>query len=773
MNRTNALDQDAPTLSDLDPQVTFLSKVTSDGHVASESYGTWDGTIPATYKSDLSDAAKWGDPNLSPTGSAGGNVTYWFDTNSQWSTDVEQPAFESALALWSALANITFSEATDAANANVTFVRGTDGAYQQFGDGTQASTVGATVMSTPAAGSLISIDTRQPTFGPITTSFTKNGGDPYNTMVHEIGHMLGLGHSGPYNSNVNAFTQQYSVYDNYLWSIMSYIEPTDAKAKYFGDYPVTGTSWGTDSDSGRDFVPTTPMIADILAIQRLYGAPQPGGALTDGGQTFGFNCNVAGPAGKYFDFDINTHPVVTIWDGGTGNKLDLSEFSADAVINLAPGTFTSCNGMVNNIGIALGTIIESVVGGSGNDRINGDAGGGILDGGAGDDAITSSSSLNQVLGGIGDDRLLLSSDYNNISGGDGNDQLQVVGAGNIVHGDGGNDSLIASHGANQLHGGAGDDTYFLDNASDAVFENPNEGIDTVHASVHFRLSDNVENLVLQGSADLQGYGNDLGNTLTSNDGRDFLAGGPGNDIYFVNNTGQVVFENPNEGNDTVFSTDHFRLAANVENLWLQDRPSGGGGDNLQGYGNELENQLYGNSGNNLLNGGVAADGMFGSLGDDVYFADNIADAAIEKPDEGNDTVLSLVDFRLADDVENLVLQGSADLQGYGNAESNALFGNGGNNLLDGGAGPDTLTGGGGNDVFLFRVGQASGDTITDFAGSSAAAGDALMFVGYGAGATFTNIDATQWQVNYNGGSAHEIITFMNGAAIVPSDFVFA
>jgi len=39
---------------------------------------------------------------------------------------------------------------------------------------------------------------------------------------------------------------------------------------------VTGTSWGKDSASGYDFVPTTPMVVDILAIQRLYGAPTSG-----------------------------------------------------------------------------------------------------------------------------------------------------------------------------------------------------------------------------------------------------------------------------------------------------------------------------------------------------------------------------------------------------------------------------------------------------------------------------------------------------------------
>jgi hypothetical protein len=60
----------------------------------------------------------------------------------------------------------------------------------------------------------------------------------------------------------------------------------------------------------------------------------------------------------------------------------------------------------------------------------------------------------------------------------------------------------------------------------------------------------------------------------------------------------------------------------------------------------------------------------------------------------------------------------------------------------------------------------------DFAGNAALAGDSLKLVGYGAGATFTNIDATHWQINYNGGALHEVIAFMNGAAIDVSDVVF-
>ena len=55
--------------------------------------------------------------------------------------------------------------------------------------------------------------------------------------------------------------------------------------------------------------------------------------------------------------------MISIWDGGTNNTLDLSGWSTPATINLNPGTFSSANGQVNSIGIAFGTIIETAIGG--------------------------------------------------------------------------------------------------------------------------------------------------------------------------------------------------------------------------------------------------------------------------------------------------------------------------------------------------------------------------------------------------------------------------
>jgi serralysin len=231
----------------------------------------------------------------------------------------------------------------------------------------------------------------------------------------------------------------------------------------------------------------------------------------------------------------------------------------------------------------------------------------------------------------------------------------------------------------------------------------NDDTGTITSAVSYTLGPNDLNLILTGTADLQGYGNAVNNVIDGNSGNNLIDGGPGadsmfghagNDTYFVDNTGDGVVENPNEGNDTVFSSVNYTLSANVENLVLQ------GSADLQGYGNAGTNVIYGNAGNNLIDGGAGADLMVGGAGNDTYFVDNTSDAAFESPNQGNDTVFSTANYGLAADVENLVLQGTADLQGYGNNQANVLYGNSGNNLLNGAGGADLMVGGAGNDVYF-------------------------------------------------------------------------
>jgi endoglucanase len=340
--------------------------------------------------------------------------------------------------------------------------------------------------------------------------------------------------------------------------------------------------------------------------------------------------------------------------------------------------------------------------------------GGNYNGTSGADSFSATANQRQAFGNDGDDQLYFIGNQNLLSGGNGNDTLRVDGANNSLYGDAGNDSLAASGGSNQLFGGTGNDAYIVDNTGDGVVENAGEGIDTVYATAHFRLAVNVENLVLQGSADLQAYGNGQSNALYGNSGNnilnggigaDAMFGGAGNDVYFVDDAGDGVFENSGEGSDTIFSTAHFRLSANLENLVLQ------GNADLQGYGNGQANALYGNVGNNLLDGSAGADALVGGAGNDTYFVDDANDAMFENANEGIDVVLATAHFGLSANLEILVLQGGADLQGYGNGLTNSLYGNAGNNLLNGGTDADAMVGGAGNDTYFV---DNAGDTVFEY-----------------------------------------------------------
>ena len=111
----------------------------------------------------------------------------------------------------------------------------------------------------------------------------------------------------------------------------------------------------------------------------------------------------------------------------------------------------------------------------------------------------------------------------------------------------------------------------------------------------------------------------------------------------------------------------------------------------------------------------------------------------------------------------------------GNAGDNFLFGGAGNDTLAGGLGHDTLTGDAGNDVFIFRRGEGGGDTIVDFAGNGASAGDSLQFVGYGTaaqGASFAQVSATQWVINSADGLVHDVVNLANAATVHVSDYFF-
>ena len=220
-----------------------------------------------------------------------------------------------------------------------------------------------------------------------------------------------------------------------------------------------------------------------------------------------------------------------------------------------------------------------------------------------------------------------------------------------------------------------------------------------------------------------GEGNDL---IDGGAGTDRLIGGLGNDTY-VTDGSDVIIEQADEGIDTIRTTANLTLGNNIENLQIISAT----GRTVSG--NSGDNTLTGGNGDDRIDGGGGTDRLVGGAGNDTYVTSG-DDTIVEAANKGTDTVRSSGNHTLATHVENLVLTGTAALNGTGNGSNNRITGNSGNNRLDGGAGADDLFGGSGNDslnggtgkddltggagsdhfVFTTAPGSSNVDTITDY-----------------------------------------------------------
>lgn len=521
--------------ADQETEVTFISGVTAQGTIAAQSFWTWANTDPATYNS-TSFEAKWGQTRAG----TGGSLTVAFSPDSNW-TDTEKAAFQATMDLWSAEANIKFTIIASVATADVQIARTTDKSAEGGITYLDTGNIGSSQLGQAISGS-ITIDTSVGGFGPIGSAFSIAGGYPWQTIEHELGHVLGLGHAGAYNDGTTTNSPQLTSYDNTAYSIMSYNEAPHYSGAFI---------WGSSGGYARS--PVTPMMLDIAAVQRIYGTPV-GGPLS-GGQVFGFNTNITTDIRQFFDFTVNTKPVITLYDSGAGNTLDLSGFSVGSTVDLHAGAFSSVAGLVNNIGIALNTRIDTLIGGTAGDKVTGNDDGDVLMGGGSSDTIT---------GGTGNDHIYGNMLSSTQGATDGADVIDTGGGSNYVNGNAGNDTITASSGSNRLYGGQGDDTIHV-SGHGINHLNGNLGDDTLivdggNNDIHGGQGNDTIHPSAGNNASFGEVGNDV---IWVGAGLDTMTGGPGSDLFVLSGAPNTNLSAWDEIVDFTHGTDKLQMGGSL------------------------------------------------------------------------------------------------------------------------------------------------------------------------------------------------------------------
>jgi Ca2+-binding RTX toxin-like protein len=266
----------------------------------------------------------------------------------------------------------------------------------------------------------------------------------------------------------------------------------------------------------------------------------------------------------------------------------------------------------------------------------------------------------------------------------------------------------APYAYSRVDGRGGSDTFTIAGASLALFARGSDvAVDFENSgSVDLTLA-NIENLTLSGgSVVLRGS---LAETALSS-GVLTITGTGSADTLDASSAGVRVTIDGGEGNDVI-------------------------------KGGSRADVLIGGAGADKLYANGGADILWGGAGNDTYYLDDPSQQVVENFNEGTDRVIVRFDHTLGDNVEDLTIAGTLGRVGIGNALRNTLVGSSGDDVLNGAGGADTLTGGKGNDRFVFQLGEADGDVVTDFTGAGVAGGDVLVFNGFGQG-TITRIGDT-------------------------------
>ena len=397
--------------------------------------------------------------------------------------------------------------------------------------------------------------------GWLSSSGTKLDTYSFQTYIHEFGHAIGLNHQGAYNYTGSPITYENDAdFTNDSWqlSVMSYFSQSE----------------NTATNASFAYV-TTAQMADIMAVQDLYGAAG-AGSVTDGNTTYGRGSNLGNYLDEIFaawetgqsNANIGGNRVaVTLYDAGGIDTIDLGYLASNeaANIDLNGGAFSNIGNDIGTLGIAVGTVIENLETGAGNDTITGNAAANSITSGNGADTVDAAAGNDSVWGGNGQDTLLGGTGNDNLYGGDANDSLYGGTQGDRLEGGAGDDTIEGGDGRDTAILGDGNDV-FIDNTqtgrhgSDRVFGEDGDdtitgggGNDSLHGQDGYDM--------IWGGGENDSITGGIGfDTIYAGTGNDTVVGGNGRDVVYLGD-GDDVFEDSTQ-NDT----------------WGRDRVDGGAGN---------------------------------------------------------------------------------------------------------------------------------------------------------------------------------------------------